>query len=69
MGAPVVRKHDGDAEASELQKMIEAVGIRHTDQLSAICADGQLHHNGVADKLLKKVRIDGRQSSPACVPR
>ena len=68
VGAPVVKGHDGDSQARELQETIADVGISHTDQLSAICADGQLHHNKVPEKLLQKIRSKACQSSPACVP-
>ena len=52
IGAPVVEEHDGDALAEENRTTLATVGIRSSEQLSAISADGQYHHLHVPQKLL-----------------
>ena len=67
VGAPVVKERDGDGHARQLRGTIASLGITRTEQLSAIAADGQVHHNGVPTKLLRAMSIGS--ASPACVPR
>ena len=55
IGAPVVKNHTGDGLASELQDTLRKFGIEHTDQLAAICMDGQYHHQKVPEKLLQQM--------------
>ena len=68
IGAPVVKDHTGDGLAGELQSTLEKFGIRHTDQLAAICMDGQYHHQKVPEKLLQRmVHSSERLGTTPCV--
>ena len=67
VGAPVVKERDGDGHAQQLRGTIASLGITRTEQLSAIAADGQVHHNGVPTKLLRSLSVGS--AAPACVPR
>ena len=55
IGAPVVENCNGAEHARQLQNTARVLGITHTDQLAAIAADGQVHHNGVPKKLLAEM--------------
>ena len=67
VGAPVVKERDGDGHAQQLLETVGSLGITRTEQLSAIAADGQVHHNGVPTKLLRA--MSAGSAAPACVPR
>lgn len=55
VGAPVVKKHDGDSLASGIRGALAQVGVTNANQLAAICADGQYHHNAVPQKLVRQL--------------
>ena len=61
VGAPVVQEHDGGALANDIKTSLEAVGVTKTEQIAAIGADGQYHHNSVPEKTSADAR-KGRQS-------
>ena len=67
VGAPVVKERDGDGHAQQLRGTVASLGITRTEQLSAIAADGQVHHNSVPTKLLRAMSVGS--ATPACVPR
>ncbi|KAF0292540.1 hypothetical protein FJT64_009481 [Amphibalanus amphitrite] len=70
IGAPVVKGHDGESLAEELQGTLAAIGVTSTEKLAAISTDGQYHHGRVPEKLLKNIRKDDPRAPPApvCVP-
>ena len=69
VGAPVVANCSGSEHAKQLQATIGELGITHTEQLAAIAADGQVHHNSVPKKLLAEMSsADSLPASSACVP-
>ena len=68
VGAPVVKDHSGDGLAKELHDTLLKFGVEHTDQLAAICMDGQYHHQKVPEKLLQRMVLsDERFSTSPCV--
>ena len=59
--APVVKQHDGDALAKEIQETLATIGVTSTEKVAAIAADGQYHRLGVPEKLLKGMRAEEGQ--------
>ena len=53
IGAPVVKRHDGESLAAEIKDTLEKVGVVSTEQLAAIATDGQYHHNDVPAKRVR----------------
>ena len=70
IGAPVVKGHDGESLAEELQGTVSAIGVTSTEKLAAISTDGQYHHARVPEKLMKNITRDDpcAPSTPPCVP-
>ena len=63
VAAPIVKHHDGDALAKEIQETLSTIGVTSTEKLAAIAADGQYHRLSVPEKLLKNMRAsDGEHS-------
>ena len=65
IGAPVVIRHDGKSMAEQWLDTVKAVGVNSTEQLSAVCTDGQYLHNHVPETFLRKL---GSASGRAAVP-
>ena len=63
VGAPVVKKHDGEALAADIRNSLEKVGVVKTEQIAAVAADGQYHHNDVPARLGRM--LDGPSDLPA----
>ena len=51
VGAPVVKEHDGQSMAKELQRTLAQVGIETAVQVASFSADGQYHHSSVSQRL------------------
>ena len=69
IGAPVVSNCSGSEHAKQLQATAGELNITHTEQLAAIAADGQVHHNGVPKKLLAEMNsANSLPASSAYVP-
>ena len=67
VGVPVVKERDSNGHAQQLQGTFASLGITRTEQLSAIAADGLVHHNRVPTKLLRAMSVGS--ATPACLPR
>ena len=65
VGAPIVINHDGKSMAEQWRDTVASVGIETTDQLAAICTDGQYLHNHVPAKFLE---LMGSTSGKPAVP-
>ena len=65
VGAPVVKDHDGEALAADISNTLSAVGITKADKIAAVAADGQFHHNGVPQKLARRLESSTGCSIPA----
>lgn len=63
IGAPIVKQHDGDALAGDIRDSLQRVGVVASEQISAVAADGQYHHNDVPAKLGRM--LDGHSELPA----
>ena len=72
VAAPVVTEHDGSSLAREWLDTMSKVGVTDAKKLSAICTDGQYHHNSVPPKFLKKLTSThpdyAARSEPPSVP-
>lgn len=51
IGAPVVKEHDGESIARELQRTLALVGIESAAQVASFSGDGQYHHASVPQRL------------------
>ena len=65
IGAPVVIRHDGKSMAEQWRDTVASVGIKSTEQLSAVCTDGQYLHNHVPANFL---RLLGSSAGRPAVP-
>ncbi|KAF0294904.1 Arachidonate 12-lipoxygenase, 12R-type [Amphibalanus amphitrite] len=63
VGAPIVKQHDGDGLAADIRDTLKRVGVVASEQVSAVAADGQYHHNDVPAKLARM--LDGHSVFPA----
>ena len=72
LAAPVVKDHDGASLAEGWKATANAAGIKTVEKLSAICTDGQYHHNAVPARFLKLLRDSesdyAKRSKVPCVP-